>query len=1086
MTARAPLLDPRIREAVLAALRARVPGYLPEWRDPALADGESSDAGQGLLTTLAYLRNVLGDALNRAPGRSKLAFLETLGHTLLPGQPARVPLVFSLLDTAPQDVVLPARSQVAAKLPAPPASLESESDATRAPEAPRYFTTRTVTLTRAKLAALYSSDPRIDAYADHAQKATRGFVAFDALQPSPHELYLGHDEFYALAGTAEISLSFDMAGAEYADRHLALEWEYLSQDGWLALSVEEDSTARLTRDGRIRLRKGCGPDGKRDKIMQRESYWIRARVGAKPPSARVLEARSNGSLVLDRAGALLPGDAVTIDGEAMATVTTAIDRLIRLDRVLPGLEPPPPAEPPNKPDLWLRLADAAPPLSAESETLLGAPPRIDVVRTRVGFTKSGLKPEAAYADSAPLDTENVFFPFGLQPAKFDTFYIGSAETFKRRGAQVEVAIAMKQPGKADTDDGLTLAYEYYDGVRWRALSTSLPTKLDDATDRFQNSGAIRFKCPEDWAECAVNGDKNHWLRIRIDGGGYGKPLQLEVGAGGAVNAVASSLKPPAILRLTLSYTYFTPSQLLDHAVAYNGFVFRDHSHDVRWTRRPFTPFLSNEEREPALHFGFDRKLPSGLIGLYADVAESSDSDPPVSPYVWEYRSAEGWSELTVADETSGLRRSGMIQFVGVPDAEAIDGLGGALYRIRARLKPGERLQSAQVRALWLNAVWGSQGESVLREVIGRSDGNPDQVMSLPERRLPVLAGELVEVREWAGRGPGWRGAAEGVPESDLRFERDPVSNDPIALWVRWTPREHLFQAGADERSYALEPTRGRLLFGGDGYGRIPPAGALVALSFITAVDESGNVPAHTITEMRTGIAHVQAVDNPVAAEGGANAETVASAAVRAPQRLRHRGRALTTSDYEWLAREASPAVARARCLALTGAEGRVQYGHVSLAIVPRGAQRLPLPSAGLRRRVRDFLAAQAPAAVASRLRVIGPRYVEIGVVAQVIVTDPERAAWVEASLRRRLDAWLHPTLGGPQGEGWPFGATVYLSDIAALVEATVGVDVASRVALRADGGCIGDAYALPRDALVAAGIHELKIELAAEARHAAA
>lgn len=1085
MNARAPRLDPRMRDAIVAALRARVPGYLPEWHDPMQRDGISDDAGQGLLAALAYQRHVLGEALNRAPDRTKLAFLETLGHTLLPGQPARVPLVFTLLDTAPQDVVLPARSQVAAKLPPPPASLESESEAARAPDAPRYFTTRTVTLTRARLAALYSSDPRIDAYADHVARAAQGFAVFDALQSAPHELYLGHDELYALAGTAEIWLSFDMAGADYTDRKLALEWEYLSQDGWLALSVEEDSTARFTRDGRIRLRKGCGPDGKRDTIMQRESYWIRARVGAKRPSARVLEARADGSLLLDRAGALLRDDQVTLDGETIAKVTTVIDRLIRLDRVLSGLEPPASGEPPNTPDVWLRLADTAPPLSAESETALGAPPQIDVVRTRVGFTKSGLKPEAAYANSAPLDTENVFFPFGLQSALFDTFYLGSAETFKRRGAQVDITVTLKQPGQAGAG-GLNLAFEYYDGERWTTLSTSLPTKLDDTTDQFQNSGVIRFKCPEDWAECEVNGQKNHWLRIRIDGGGYGAPLQLQIDSGGAVSAVPSSLKPPGLLRLTLSYTYFTPPSLLDHAVAYNGFVHRDHSHDVRWTRRPFTPFRCNEEREPALHFGFDRKLPSGLIGLYADVAEVSESDPPVSPYIWEYRSAEGWSELTVADETSGLRRSGMIQFVGVPDAEAVGGLGGNLYRIRARLKSGERLPTARVRALWLNAVWGSQGESVLREVIGRSDGKPDQVMSLPERRIPVLAGERVEVREWAGRGAGWRGVVEGVPETDLRFERDAVSHEPTALWVRWTPREHLFQAGPDERCYALEPTRGRLLFGGDGYGRIPPAGALVALSFITAVDETGNVPAHIITEMCTGIAHVQAVDNPVGAEGGANAEAVAAAAVRAPQRLRHRGRALTRGDYEWLAREASPAVARARCLPLTGAEGQVQHGHVSLAIVPRGAQRLPVPSAGLRRRVREFLAAQAPVTVAPRLRVIGPRYVEIGVVAQVIVTDAERAAWIEAKLRSRLDAWLHPTLGGAAGEGWPFGATVYLSDIAACIEATDGVDVATRVALRAAGACIGDAFSLPPDALVAAGIHELKLELAVEASHAAA
>ena len=40
------------------------------------------------------------------------------------------------------------------------------------------------------------------------------------------------------------------------------------------------------------------------------------------------------------------------------------------------------------------------------------------------------------------------------------------------------------------------------------------------------------------------------------------------------------------------------------------------------------------------------------------------------------------------DVTAGLRQTGLIQFVGAPVALARAGLGGSLYRIRARLKPG--------------------------------------------------------------------------------------------------------------------------------------------------------------------------------------------------------------------------------------------------------------------------------------------------------------------------------------------------------------------------------------------------------------
>ena len=143
---------------------------------------------------------------------------------------------------------------------------------------------------------------------------------------------------------------------------------------------------------------------------------------------------------------------------------------------------------------------------------------------------------------------------------------------------------------------------------------------------------------------------------------------------------------------------------------------------------------------------------------------------------------------------------------------------------------------------------------------------------VPAQRVPVLAGELVEVREWSGRGPSWRTAVEDVPEDDLRFERDPVTREPRAVWVRWQGREHLLESGPDDRHYSLERTRGRLQFGDDQRGRIPPGGAPVALSFTTGIGVAGNVPAGAITELRTGVPYLGGVNNPMAAEGGSAPE----------------------------------------------------------------------------------------------------------------------------------------------------------------------------------------------------------------------
>ncbi len=1065
MSARAPRIDPRDSAAIFAALRGNVPGYLPTWT--ALVHDEDG-AGRALFEVLARYRAVFADGLNRAPERTELAFLETLGNALLPGQPARVPLVFELLDNSPQDVFLPARSQVAAKLPPPPSSVDVEVEADNAARtAPRFFTTRTVALSRARLAALYSTDPRIDAFADHLALARQGFVAFDRFEPMRHELYFGHDALFALAGNAEITLSFDMGGGQNADRRLMLDWEYLSTDGWLPLDAEEDTTLRFTRDGRVRLRKNGGPDAKKDKVMGRESFWLRARAAGQSPRARaVLD--SSLSVTLDRAGALMDGDVVTVDGERTARIISSENRVVRLDRRLPGL----------RPDTILRVLDTTPALGAETEALLGPPTAVDLVMARVGFSKSGLKPDAACADRAPLDLGNVFFPFGLQPARYATFYLACDDAFSRRGAATEIALEFSQFGTGSST--LSLAFEYFDGEQWRALPTSLPVQLFDGTERFTRNGAVAFRNPSDWAPTQVNGKKQHWLRIRIDKGDYGSPIKLDIvsGAGGTsvVSALAPTLAPPAISGLRISYTYFTNSQLLDHCLAYNNFVFHDHSEDVRWTRRLFEPLQHNADRDPSINFGFDQKLPAGLVSLFLD-APGDTGTAVSSPFVWEYQSADGWNELTVLDETAGLRRPGMIQFIGASDAEPSVGLGGLLYRIRARLKPGELLTTHPVSGLWANAVWGMQGESVVRETIGRSDGNPDQVLSVPAQRVPVLAGEVVEVREWVGRGEDWRTAVDGVPEAALRLERDPVTGEPRAAWVRWEGREHLLESGPDDRHYALERTRGRLQFGDDRFGRIPPASATVALSFTTGIGEAGNVPAGTITELRTGVAYLQGVSNPVAADGGAAPEAIEDVVGRATFRLRHRGRAVAADDYAWMAHEASPAVAQARCLQRHGEHGRTTPGAVSVVIVPRGHMRMPQPSSELRRIVRDFIAKRCPPTVVRGLYVIGPRYVQLDVVAHLVLAEAGAATTVEAALRRTLDAWLHPTTGGPDGRGWTFGATVCLSTIAALVERTAGVDHAERIALRADGANTGDVVVLPGDSLPAAGFHEIKISL---------
>lgn len=615
----------------------------------------------------------------------------------------------------------------------------------------------------------------------------------------------------------------------------------------------------------------------------------------------------------------------------------------------------------------------------------------------------------------------------------------------------------------------------------------------DGTDKFRSTTGVplflSFLTPLDWSETEVNGEQNYWLRVRIDAGDYGQPASWDVVTEGTppvsrVEKVVGTLKAPIIASIELQYTYQTRSMPLDHCLSYNNFTFRDHSHACRLPRQSFQAFLPNPDQAPSINFGFSQKLPSGLISMYLHVPpEGAENTPGMQAlnFIWEYYTASGWRRLGVLDEPHGFYRSGMIQFIGPSDAEKMEGLNGSLYRIRARLKQGARIHAAPVAGIWLNAVWGMQRRKTERDVLGISDGNPSQSFRSSLKRLPILSdetdetSEIVEVAEWTGRGAGWETTIQGIPEQDIRYDRDAATGKITTVWVRWHACRHFYNSGPDDRHYVIERTTGVFRFGDGLHGSIPPAGARVIAAYYSGGGVKGNVPAHQIAELRTASPYIMGVFNPVDAAGGAETESMSTIITRGPQQIRHRSRAVSVSDFTWLARDASSEVARVRCLPNTVPAGYPRRGWVTLVIIPFGADNQPMPSPELKRRVQDYLNERVPAPVMRKLIVVGPHYVPVSVVAEIVPDDPAEAATVEAKVLERLTQFLHPLTGGKDGKGWSFGQSVYLSHIASLIENTGGVDYASRISLNVRGSIYDERVPVNRDELVSSGAHELKL-----------
>ena len=82
---------------------------------------------------------------------------------------------------------------------------------------------------------------------------------------------------------------------------------------------------------------------------------------------------------------------------------------------------------------------------------------------------------------------------------------------------------------------------------------------------------------------------------------------------------------------------------------------------------------------------------------------------------------------------------------------------------------------------------------------------------------------------------------------------------------------------------------------------------------------------------------------------------------------------------------------------------------------------------------------------------------------------------VKAALKR----FLHPVVGGPDGQGWPPERDLFTSDLAAVLEEVDKLDHIQELSLLVSGVVQGDRVQVPDGSIIAAGNFTLKLAAAA-------
>ncbi|MEP7305156.1 MAG: putative baseplate assembly protein [Acidobacteriota bacterium] len=1064
-----PKLYNRGSADLVADARALAHVYTPDWSGV----DDPHDAGHGLTALAVRLVELLAERINRVPEKNLLAFLDFVGVERSPGIPAEVPVTFLLSSRTENGQQVPAGTQVA--------TTQSE-----AADAQVFETRNAFFATPAQLAHVLNVLPGEDRYgvlpmlprlpspADVAGASN----ALDILSPTgsgllavPHELYLASASLFGRDEPTTVSLDFTLANpspdafAIFSEEHLVWQRFNAATKGW------EDITG----------------------------------VGYEVVRGTVASVRFT-----------FPGtDKSTVGGEEDAWIVV---RLKTAPRLLSGL--------PVVSALFGSIATAqAPP--AGPDAALFNDTSLDVSKPAFPF---GARPR--YGDAFHVASAKAFGADIATATVQVTLRLYSVaevqEMFKNIVGNTTVTTTVEWQYLSAGGQWQPIPnFRFTHTLDAKFVANSLPSITQAGVRNGTLFGTIggadpiveilfSFAPPLDFAVGKVGGISSRWVRAVLRSPEpYGRDgFVTFVGAPAQPKAVGPTFMPPIIEKIEVSYEYRSSSIPLDRITTMNNFEPARHAPPFFGAGRTLSPFVPLAEYAPAgstgfltsapgLYLAFDQKFENAFISLLMAFVEPRDTARLLpetgGPHiVWEYLGPAGqWKSLDVRDGTADLTSSGIVAFQSPPDSvpEALFSLRTSatpLYWYRARLQGGGYTTPPKLAAVLTNTVMADNQQTVRGDWLlasGSGEGNQQTTIL----RRPVLAGD-VWVRE--DEVPAESELNQLVKELQERAiekgaESRPLVQDVIEkraagtpeqeVWVQWLRVANFRGSSPRSRHYTLEAPAGLVTFGDGVEGLIPTIGKdnIVVRGLCAGGGDEANRIATplAIKELKTSLPFIDKVFNFSSAVGGADPWSIDQTFDLGPEAIKNRGRAVTVEDYEWVTLAAFGQVARVKALATKAPAGGgtlvFKPGAVSIIVVPKGSERKPQPPKGLLRRIESYLRGRSFAAISVDIFALPPAYEEVAIAASVRPRRPEDASAVQRRVLQALEAFFHPLTGGEHQEGWPFGRSVYISEVFAVVERTDGVDHV--VAATFVNAPTSTSVTVGENVLVASGAHRITV-----------
>ncbi|MBN1552814.1 putative baseplate assembly protein, partial [bacterium] len=1113
---------------------------------------------------------------------------------LLPAQPARTWVSFSLVTGAPDNAIVPAGSEIAGK-GTDPAGKEKEAP---------FQTLNDIAVSPSNLLEIVSINAIEDSIFKHTfdKKNITDVVPFEGTDLQEHSIYIAHEDLLNISKNAQINVHFNLTlGAQknVTDTNSPwFEWEYFNGSIWCSLgNISYDETKMLVNSGKMTIKKAYVGEIYAVPVNKFKKRWIRCRsaikltnalpvslpeieliqlsvqsdpeyrnepdmlfynnypidVGIKAVQLKGIDVgkilieevkedsegqpsfvlRMIGKDILTDKDNLKDEDKIKFEngliytlnedaqmkGENKIEVTFKEAGILKylkeymIGNLLTAIRSKYPISKvrfafSGKPDLpegrfiYFNLPNSKSPIIFNFSIISTEQ---DNTIVTVGLTNHSIyNPQYEFTRNYYEDETNDdiaylvphIIPFSSIPHTDDIFYMANDEAFSKKNAKITVDFKYHLNGfpVLNKIPKVIIVWEYWNGEvkTWRRLNALDQTKgfTNYSIDSTWQENKLHFVCPSDLAKTKVNGEEKYWIRGRILSGDFGKPFKIETvlittkdSNGNEFTTmikqpVESSVYYPIINSIVINYE--TSPENPQQSISLNNGGYSDLTVRNQYGNRPFLPFEILPEKKDTLFLGFDKQLYGGPLRIFFYLKQEYSAQESAK-VAWSYWDGEEWEDLIIDDQTKGFRVNGTIEFFGRRDFVQKELFGLSRFWLKAVSIEGDFPENLAFKGVYFNAVEAIQSSLVKDEPLGASNGLANQ--KFITLRSPIIEPRVI-VRE------------PSMPEEEvlekIRIEEGEKAYTKITdkgpwdgqVWIQWHRVDDFDETGPDDRHYMVDKRTGEILFGDGKKGMIPPRGTSnIRITYRYGGGAAGNVVPGSVSTLKTTISFLSGVKNPFSAEGGTETETLEQALVRGAESLQHQNRAVTTHDFERIARIASRAVARARCLPNIDDEDMPNPGWITILVVPVTSKRPPELKQELINIVRNGLEQACVGTIAfeRRFSIRSPVYVKVRVEAVVVPKKSDEAAEVEKNILDVLNTYLDPIMGGPSRSGWEFGEKVCFSTIISLLEHSAKVDHTVSCKIYADNVLYIDDIAIPPNALVVSDSHVINLMLAESA-----